>query len=331
MERKEGLLRVGMLVGRSDSFTDEARRIPLMARCASCVFISGERGTGKEASARTIHQLSDRRTGPFVTMDCAEISPVGAEVDLFGREGNGSPPTAGFIGASEGGTLYLEGVEHLPLAVQARLLRFLRQQGRRYEGLLGGEKVQVRVIASTDCDPGDAVQSGRLSPELYAELNVLPLKLLPLRQRREDILLLANHFLDRFCRAVGRARLELPNDAARSLQLYDWPGNVTELEHVMERAVALCEGEQITEEVLGFERRPLPHDVEPFQEAKARFVGEFEKRYIEKLLLLHQGNISRAARTARKDRRAFWELIRKHGIDADRYRDPRLPVLDPGS
>ncbi|MHC1742795.1 MAG: sigma-54-dependent transcriptional regulator [Syntrophobacteraceae bacterium] len=332
MERVEKWLRVGQLVGASDGFVEEARKIPLMARCTSCVLICGEPGTGKEACARTIHHLSDRRTGPFVSMDCKAVStPEGAEVDLFGRTSNDSPPESGRIHAAEGGTLFLDGVDHLPHLVQVKLLRFIREEGRRYDGLLAGEAVSVRVIASTDGDPGDSVRAGRLTPELHAELNVLPLKMFPLRQRREDIPLLVNHFVERFRRANGRPLLLLSGDAVRKLQLHDWPGNVAELEHFLERAVALCDRDQITGQDISLDCEQPLEEVEPFREAKARFVEGFEKGYIEKLLLLHRGNISRAARSAQKDRRAFWELIRKHGIDAERYRDSRLPAADAGN
>ncbi len=321
-------LQVGHLVGSSEGFVDEARKIPLMARCTSCVLISGEPGTGKEACARTIHHLSDRATGPFVPMDCKGTACDAAETDLFGPVSDGLPPTGGCIQAAEGGTLYLDGVDHLLFPLQMKLLRFIREQGRRYEDILEGEPVAVRVIASTANDPLERVRAGALSQDLYAELSVLPLKMLPLSQRREDILHLARRFVERFSRAMGRPPLELTDAAVRKLQLHDWPGNVAELEHTIERTVALSEGGRITEQDIFLDCGSSLGRMEPFREAKARFVDGFEKGYIEKLLLLHRGNISRAARSAQKDRRAFWELIRKHGIDADRYRDSRLSPTD---
>lgn len=182
----------------------------------------------------------------------------------------------------------------------------------------------MRVLAATNSDLESAVRQGRMRQDLYYRLNVVPFHLPPLRERREDISRLAHHFLARFTTGRLSAPREFSPQALQALLDYDWPGNVRELEHVIERAVVLSqEGDQIRETAIHLHHRtapaasPLP---ESFQKAKARAVALFEAAYIRDLLLAYKGNISRAAKAADKDRRAFWELIRKHGIDANLFR-----------
>jgi two-component system, NtrC family, response regulator GlrR len=332
MKRIEEGFRIGELIGSSGWFLAEARKIPLMARCGSCVFISGEPGTGKESCARTIHDLGSRADKPFVLANCAALAAGGAEVELFGHGGSGSvidrESRRGVISDAAGGTLFLDEIDRLPLPAQVRVLRTIQEGAFPGAGCTGEPHARVRVIAATNGDPLDAVKAGKLRQDLYAQLNVLSLRIVPLRERGEDILPLARHFVKRFCRAMTRPPSRLSDETVRKLLLHPWPGNVRELEQVIERAVALSGEQEITETAIVFASGEPDAGMESFREAKARFVEEFEKRYIEKLLLIHRGNISRAARTAQKDRRAFWELIRKHGIDADRYRESRPPSLN---
>lgn len=332
MERLEEGFRIRQLIGISACFLAEARKIPLMARSNSCVFISGESGTGKETCARTIHDLSSRADKPFVPVNCGALRGDDAEVHLFGHGGNGSvvdlESRRGAVRDAAGGTLFLDEIDHLPLPAQVRVLRTIREGAILGPGSMREPHAGVRVIASADGDPRDAVKAGKLRQDLYAQLNVLFLRMVPLRERCEDISLLAHHFLQCFCRAMARKPLRLSDGTVEKLLLHDWPGNVQELEHVIERAVALSDEPEITETAIIFESGESSVGTEPFREAKARFVEEFEKKYIEKLLFIHRGNISRAARTAQKDRRAFWELIRKHGIEVERYRESRSVPLN---
>ena len=182
------------------------------------------------------------------------------------------------------------------------------------------------MIAATNAEVETAVAQGKIRRDLYYRLNVIPLVLPPLRERREDIPLLANHFLRRYAEELGQPCRDFTTEAMRTLQDYSWPGNVRELEHVVERAVVLSgDRDRIEAESIDLPRpEPRPSVPQPFQEAKARAVARFERSYLEELLAAFGGNITRAARAAQKNRRAFWELIRKHDIDARRFRPPEL-------
>ena len=323
LKEKIGLKR---LVGQSSNFLAEIKKIPLVARCDGRVLITGETGTGKELCARAIHYLSPRRTKPFVPVNCGAIPVELVENELFGHErgaftgANAAQP--GLIQEAEGGTLFLDEIDCLPLLAQTKLLRFLQEREYRPLGSARTRGADVRVIAAANVGLEEAVQAGRMRSDLYYRLNIVPLVLPPLRDRREDIPLLAQHFLAQYAAEFARPFTGLAPDALGKLVLYHWPGNVRELEHAIERAVMLCE----TPPLLAGANISLPGDEffapdeESFRQAKARVVAQFERSYIQRLLLSCHGNIAEAARAARKDRRAFWQLIRKHRIDVGRFK-----------
>jgi DNA-binding NtrC family response regulator len=312
-----------LLIGKTSNFLGEIKKIPLIARCDSRVLITGETGTGKEMCARAIHYLSPRAAKPFVPVNCGAIPVELAENELFGHESgaftgaNGTKP--GLVEEAEGGTLFLDEIDCLPLMAQVKLLRFL--QDKQYRRL-GSSKVRyadVRMIVASNAILEDAVQKGQMRQDLYYRLNVICIALPPLRDRREDISLLANHFLQKYAVEFSKDVRTISAEALQKLAFYDWPGNVRELEHTIERAVVFCESS-----VLGEDDIALPsQDAKPeesFQQAKAKIIEQFEKDYVNRLLLSSNGNISRAAQAARKNRRAFWELIRKHRIDANNFK-----------
>jgi two-component system response regulator GlrR len=319
------------LVGESPSFVAALEKIPLMARCDASVLLSGETGTGKEVVARAIHYLSPRAAKPFVAVNCGAIPTDLVENELFGHERSAytgaHTQQDGVVREAEGGTLLLDEVDSLPLLSQVKLLRFLQEKEFRPLGSSRVQKADVRILAATNGDLEDAVQAGRLRQDLYYRLNVLPLRLPSLRERREDVPRLVRHFLRKHtARELHPA--EISARALQALMDHDWPGNVRELEHVVERAVVLSQDEGLICErhvvlLRGAGRREPAGLHESFQEAKNRAVAEFEASYVRDLLLAHQGNISSAARAADKNRRAFWELIRKHRIDASSFRAPR--------
>ncbi len=312
------------MIGDSEIFLAAIEKIPLMARCDATVLISGETGTGKEVCARAIHYLGPRAGRPFVPVNCGAIPLELIENELFGHERAAFTGAAGsrhgLIREAEGGTLFLDEVDALPSSAQVKLLRFLQEKEYRPLGSPRPRSADVRVVAATNTDVHKAVRRGELRQDLYYRLDVLPLALPPLRERREDILPLARHFMTEHAGRLGRPFPVLSPRTISALLAHDWPGNVRELEHVVERAVVLADRRSILrrKDVLLPPRGSRP--AETFQQAKARTVAVFERTYIEGLLVAHQGNVTHAARTASKNRRAFWELMRKHHIDAQRFR-----------
>jgi DNA-binding NtrC family response regulator len=312
------------IIGESPAFLAELKKIPLVARCDSCVLISGETGTGKEVYARAIHYLSPREHRPFIPVNCGAIPVDLVENELFGHErgaftgAGGTKP--GLLREAEGGTLFLDEIDCLPPLAQVKLLRFIQEKEYRPLGSTKTLRADVRVVGAANVNFEEAVATGRLRKDLYYRLSVIKLALPPLRERREDVAPLARHFLRKYAAEFGKAVPDLTPGAMAALTLHDWPGNVRELEHVIESAVVLSEQGG----ALAFDLRPPGQAeearVETFQQAKNKTIRRFERDYIEKLLLTHGGNITHAAHAARKNRRAFWELIRKHRIDVSLFR-----------
>ena len=312
------------LVGESEKFLKEIEKIPMIAKCDASVLISGETGTGKELCARAIHYLSPRAGQPFIPVNCGAIPSDLVENELFGHESGaftGAKTTRpGLTQEADGGTLFLDEIDCLPLLAQVKLLRFLQEKEFRSLGSTKISRANVRVIAATNADCEDAVKSGKLRRDLYYRLNVIPLALPSLRERGEDVLLLARHFLVKHATELNKQIAGFSPSAIRKLYFYEWPGNVRELEHIIMRAVVLSDAAVIRADDITLLEYVDPTRSESFQEAKDRIVAEFEKTYIRSLLLKSHGNISEAARLAHKNRRAFWELIRKHHISVKSLR-----------
>ena len=313
------------LIGSSPCFVRQVSALATIASCNAGVLLMGETGTGKEVFARAIHYMSDRASGPRVAVNCGAIPVDLMESELFGclRGAFTSAYSArsGLVRDAEGGTLFLDEIESLPLNAQAKLLRFLQEKEYRPVGGAATCHADVRIIAASNHDLPGLTQRGSFRQDLYFRLNVLSLTLPPLRERREDIPELAAHFIKKCCRDMKRADLALSPRALKRLFAHDWPGNVRELHNVIERAVLFCR-----ESVIGATDLNLPEDgiteeaPESFREAKARTVRAFERSYIERLLSASAGNVTQAAEAAKKDRRAFFELMRKHRIAAGQFR-----------
>ncbi len=324
MNQQPEIVQPKKLIGQNQFFLDEVGKIPVIAKYNSSVLIWGETGTGKEICAQMIHSMSPRSDNPFIPVNCGAIPVELAENELFGHTRGaftGAVPTKpGLIREAEGGTLFLDEIDSLPPLVQVKLLRFLQERTYRPLGSVREFSADIRVIAATNVDPQKAMHSGQLRQDLFYRLNVLSLRLPPLRERKEDIPLLARHFIGKYSDKLCKSISGISSGAVQKLASYEWPGNVRELEHVLERAIVLCPMESIRECDISL---PQPETIDfdiPFKEAKERHIRRFEKIYIEGLLLTHKGNISHAAQAAGKHRRAFWELIRKHGIDVDRFK-----------
>jgi two-component system, NtrC family, response regulator GlrR len=312
-------------VGKSPAFLRQINKLPVLARCDSGVLILGETGTGKEICAQAIHYLSARASRPWVAVNCGAIPVELVENELFGHV-RGAYTTAntardGLVFEAERGTLFLDDIDCLPLTAQAKLLRFLEEYEYRPVGGNQVRRADVRVIAAGNHRLEAMVENGQFRQDLYFRLNVLTLELPPLRERREDVPLLARYFLRVFSERFKRPTLGFSPGGLAKLLAHDWPGNVRELQHVIERAVLLASCTILDSDDIDIrghcESVAL---VESFGEAKARTVQKFERNFIERLLLAHDGNVSHAARKAKKNRRAFFQLIRKHGIDPSHFR-----------
>jgi len=318
--------KIGMrlLVGEAPIFLEETRKIPLLANCDGRVLILGQTGTGKELFARAIHYLSPRMTHPFVAVSCGAIPVELLENEMFGHsKGAFTGATTsehGLIGEAEGGTLFLDEVDCLPLLAQTKLLRFLQEGEYKPLGSSKSRHADVRVIAASNIDLAQAVKERKLRQDLYYRLNIARVNMPSLCDRRGDIPLLAEHFLAKYAHEFDRSARELSEAAMRKLISYDWPGNIRELENAIERAVMLTETECIFDTEILLPDTEQCIDDESFQKVKARVVTQFERAYLQNLMITHHGNVSQAARAAKKNRRALWELIRKHDLDAKNFR-----------
>jgi two-component system, NtrC family, response regulator GlrR len=306
-----------------------AAKLPVIAACQANVLITGETGTGKEVCARAVHYMSARASRPWVALNCGALPTELVENELFGHA-KGAYTTAhaaspGLVRQAEGGTLFLDEVDSLPLPAQAKLLRFLQEHEYRPVGSSSVVHADVRVIAASNTDLYALMQGAHFRQDLFFRLNVLNVNIPALRERREDIPVLALHFLREFAREFDRGVSTLTSAALHKLSAHDWPGNVRELRHVIERAVLLSQGPTLGPQDIDIGRGASEGQAgedESFRAAKTRAVESFERGYVEQLLTVHGGNVTHAAQAAKKDRRAFFELIRKHGIQPQRFRLP---------
>jgi transcriptional regulator with GAF, ATPase, and Fis domain len=232
------------LVGESDALQRVLEEVALVADTDATVLITGESGTGKELVARAIHERSPRRQGPLVRTNCAAISETLFESELFGHA-RGSftgawHDRAGRFEAAHGGTVFLDEIGEVPLAMQSKLLRVIQEKELERVGETRPRKVDVRIVAATNRELEAEVEAGRFRADLYYRLNVFPIRIPPLRERLEDIPLLAEHFVQAAARRLHRPAPRLTEPAVRELRARDWPGNVRELENVIERAVILA-------------------------------------------------------------------------------------------
>jgi two-component system response regulator GlrR len=306
------------LHGQSPAFLAAIEKLPSMARCDVTVMISGETGTGKELIERAIHYLSPRHDEPFVPIDCGAIPSDLAESELFGHERGAFTGAAtrspGLIASARRGTVFLDEVQALPLSVQAKLLRFLQEHEYRALGSSEVRRADVRILSASNCDLRDQVRRGEFREDLFYRLNVIHVQLPALRDRLDDVVLLTRHFIAKHAARFHRPAPDVAPAALDRLLVYAWPGNVRELEHVLEAAVVMCEGNLIDAGDLPPLAASRRATASSFREAKAQAVQEFERDYIIRVLRASGGNITAAARAAKKNRRAFWELLRKYQL-----------------
>jgi two-component system, NtrC family, nitrogen regulation response regulator NtrX len=315
------------MVGESYAMRQLREQVAMAAPTNGRVLIYGGNGTGKELVARTIHALSRRRAGPFVEVNCAAIPEELIESELFGHlKGSFTGAVGdrrGKFEAADGGTIFLDEIADMSLKTQAKVLRVLQEQVVEPVGGASGVKVDVRVLAATNKELPAEIRAGRFREDLYFRLNVIPIFVPPLRDRKDDIPLLAEHFMGNFAREYGRRTKALDPSAVAALQEYAWPGNVRELRNVIERLVIMVPGETIEARDLAFLDSSFAGEAETpeaavdggaptLQAARSRF----EREYILKTLAAHGGNISRTAEVLGVERSNLYRKMRSLGIVA---------------
>jgi len=317
------------LVGDSPAMRRLKEEIESVAGLTTTVLLTGETGTGKGLVARAIHYGGPRRGKPFVEVNCAAIPEPLFESELFGFT-KGSFTGAlgerkGHFLLAHGGTLFLDEIAEVPPAVQPKLLTAIQD---RKVMRIGGTRqidVDVRIVAATNRSLVEEVEAGRFRKDLFFRLNVFPIRVPPLRERKEDIPALAEVFLRKYALKCGKRVVRIAPRTMAALLAYDWPGNVRELENYIERAVIRARGEELDcpEELVGApgagEELPFSPDL-PFREAKERVVSAFERRYIEEALRRSGGKLTEAARAAGMDNKNFSEKMKRYGITLDAFR-----------
>jgi len=316
------------LIGRSAVFLRSLALLRQYAAVDATVLLCGETGTGKDLVARAIHYLSERRSGPFVPVNCGAIPDTLLEAELFGHvRGAFTDAKAagrGVVGLAEGGTLFLDEVDSLSPRAQSALLRFVQDRSYR---VLGGSRIveaDLRLVAATNADLETLVARGLFRQDLLFRINVLTVPLPPLREREGDALLLAQAFVQRLVRQYRTApRALCPVSRAQLALPLPWPGNVRELEHRVHRAFLLAQSDRLD---LGLDTlaAAIPQGLAAsatacgsdacYDDAKARAIDDFERAYLAGVLRRAGGNLSLAARLAGKERSRFGKLVRKHGL-----------------
>jgi DNA-binding NtrC family response regulator len=316
------------LIGGSPAFRELLATVRQVADFDVTVSIFGETGTGKELVARSLHYLSHRADGPFIPVNCGSVPDTLLESELFGHKKGAFTDArtnrVGLVEQAQGGTLFLDEIEALSPKGQVTLLRFL--QDMQYRRVGGGRlrTADVRIVVASNIELNELRhRQGEFRDDLYYRLNVLPIRIPPLRQRTEDIPLLANHFLQRFKLQFEQPHKRFSPEAMPWLMSRSWDGNGRELENAVQRGLLLATGEEIDPNHLEPEMFVGADDVNgklSFNEAKLRAVNTFEHDYLTSLMAVSEGNVTRAASRAGKERRALGKLLKKHGIDPAFYR-----------
>jgi len=313
------------IVGVSPAMREVYRLTRLVGPTSASILLIGETGTGNELLARAIHANSSRSAGPYIPVDCAALPEPLLESELFGHERGAFTGAValqrGLLEMANGGTLFLDELEELSLTTQAKLLRALEERQVRRVGGQAFVDLDLRVIAATHQDLSSLVAAKKFRGDLFYRLNVLNIRVPPLRERTGDIALLAEHFLQTFARRAARPVVGISEAALLILEHYPWPGNVRELRNTIERAVAITTEPYVSPLDLPGEMLTRSQQMPAvFRQEKRKSVENFERQSITEALTRTQGNVTEAARICGMDRAALHRLMRKYGIESRLYR-----------
>ncbi len=316
------------ILGNSPEFLKVLDKLCKVIKCDVPVYLDGETGTGKELIAQAIHYLGERKDHPFIAANCGAFPDQLFENEFFGHH-NGAytdarESSSGLIAQAEGGTLFLDEIEALSLKGQVTLLRFIENMTYRPLGSNTVKMANIRVITATNESLTKLVEEGSFRKDLYYRINVMNIRLPPLRERAGDINLLADHFIRRYQAQYNQPEIELHPTTKAALKYYDWPGNVRELENMLHREFLLTDGKYIILNEIESktrerrnpcgDRRLVKMFGQPLVKAKSRLINDFEQRYLALVLNRAKGNISEAARLAGKERRSFTRLLQKYEL-----------------
>ena len=308
------------IIGISSGIKQVLKQVTRAAETDSNVHIEGESGTGKELIAKSLHLASRRMNGHFVAINCAAIPETLLESELFGyKKGaftGANMDKKGLLAQAHEGSFFLDEISEMPLSMQAKLLRIIEEREFYPLGAHNTVKVDIRIITASHRDLEDEVEKGNFREDLYYRIHVIPIKLPPLRERKEDIPLLARHFLNKYSEIMQKKVTHFSKSALQRLLAYTWPGNVRELENTVESAVALAENEVIGEETLlpKFDLNTM--NIKPLKEAR----DDFMKDYLLHLIEYTNGNVSRAAKLAGKHRADLYELFNRYELEPGSFR-----------
>ena len=307
------------MIGESDAARKMREEAITIGRTMASVLITGESGTGKEVMAHLIHQCSERADKPFVSVNCAAFNENLIESELFGSE-KGAYTGAekrrkGRFELADGGTIFFDEIGELSLNMQTKLLRVLQE--KTFERVGGSETIQsnFRLISATNADLKQEIEAGRFRLDLYYRLNILPIEIPPLRERRQDIPLLANYFIETISKEMGRKIDSMEVSVMQMLKKYSWPGNIRELRNIIERLVVMAQDGKISGDDLPLEIQSMDSDMNrTFGEDLKGATQDFEKEYIMEIMRRNSWNVTKASREMNIARKTLYKKLNDYGI-----------------
>lgn len=314
------------IIGKDKQMQEILEQVSRIAKTDCTVSLYGENGTGKELIAGAIHHNSNRSKGPFIVTNCSVVPGELLEDELFGHvrgvRADARDKKEGLFVQADGGTIFLDEIGNTSPSLQIKLLRILQEGVITPVGGVKSVKVNVRVIVASNMDLQKAVNDGTFRKDLFYKINVVPMYIPPLRERRDDIPLLAAYFMTGFCKVLKKDIIGFTPAAIQRMLVYDWPGNVRELQNRVEHAVIMANKNVITTDDIFAGANTLKNTFNSYKDAKERF----EREYIENLLKITKGNVSSASKMAKRYRADIYKLIKKYQIDPDKYKNGLIPV-----